>query len=181
LVGWIGLVGFIDYIVFYGASKRRSVYGTLVGSISGSTPIVAGYVAVTGSLDAAALLLFLIMVFWQMAHFYGIALYRASDYEAAHIPVLPVARGYVETKTQIQIYIILFIIANVLLTGLGYTGYTFLAVMLTVGFMWLLRSWRPTTEETAAVWGRQIFFFSLIVVLALSIMLAVGGRSSLLP
>jgi len=93
LVTVIGVIAFIDYVVLYGISKRRSVYGTIVGSISGAAPIVAGYVAVTNQFDLGALLLFFILVYWQMPHFYGIAMYRFDDYKAAGIPVLPVQKG----------------------------------------------------------------------------------------
>ncbi len=181
LVSLIGLLAFIDYVALYGFFKRRSTYGTLVGSVSGAAPIVAGYVAMTGSLDWAALLLFLILVFWQMAHFYAIALYRAKDYAAAGVPVSPVVHGYVQTRTQTQIYVILFVVANALMTTLHFTGYSYLIVMLLVGCVWLVRSWRPMDQKSAPLWGRQMFLFSLIVMIVLCVMLSVGGRSALLP
>ena len=58
----VGLTGVFFYLVPYSIFKRRSHWGTVVGSVSGATPIVAGYTAVTGRLDVAALLLFLMMV-----------------------------------------------------------------------------------------------------------------------
>ena len=38
----IGVAGLIFYVVIYGWAKRRSIYGTHVGSISGAMPPVAG-------------------------------------------------------------------------------------------------------------------------------------------
>ena len=173
----VGLVGFIDYIALYGLAKRRSVHGTVVGSISGAAPIVAGYVAVMNRFDMAALLLFVIMVAWQMPHFYSIALYRAKDYAKASIPVMPLKKGLDQTRLQVMIYIGLFIIANCLLTTLGYTGYIYLLVMTFIGCLWLRQGFKQRFEMAAAAqWGRSMFFFSLIVVLVFSIMLSVGAE-----
>jgi protoheme IX farnesyltransferase len=173
LVTLVGLIAFVDYIVFYGLSKRRSVHGTVVGSISGAAPVVAGYVAVTNRFDVGALLLFLILVAWQMPHFYAIALYRAKDYAKAGIPVLPLKSGLRQTKLQIQLYIGLFIAANILLSVSGHAGLVYAVVMTLVGLAWLRRSWRPFTEATAETWGRQLFLFSLRVIMLLSLLLAI--------
>ena len=86
----VGATGMFFYVVMYSIWKRRSPYGTLVGSISGAVPPVAGYSAVTNSLDVGALILFLVLVFWQMPHFYAIAIRRREEYKEAGIPVLPV-------------------------------------------------------------------------------------------
>ena len=53
-----GAIGMFFYVVVYGWAKRNTVHSTLVGSISGATPPFAGYVAVTGNIDSAAILLF---------------------------------------------------------------------------------------------------------------------------
>jgi len=172
----IGIVGLVDYVVLYGFYKRRSVYGTLVGTISGSTPLVAGYMAVTGRFDGAALILFLLWSFWQMAHFYGIAMYRHDDYAAAHIPVLPVIKGMRQTKIQVLAYIVAFTLAAVSLTIFGYTGRIYLVVMSALGLAWLVRSVRTFHTLDDKKWGRKVFLFSLIVTLATAAMLAIGAR-----
>jgi protoheme IX farnesyltransferase len=171
----VGSIAFIDYVVIYGLSKRRSVYGTLVGSVSGAAPIVAGYTAVTDRLDGGAWLLFIVMVLWQMPHFYAIAMYRLKDYEAAEIPVLPRVNGMQQTKAQIIVYIGCFTVATCLLTVFGYTGLIFLVVMLIAGLSWLYKGLSGYKSKDDPPWARRMFLHSLVVVLALSIMLSVGA------
>lgn len=174
LTALVGAVGFIDYVILYGFSKRRTVYGTLVGTISGATPPLAGYTAVTGHIDAGAILVFLIIAFWQMPHFFAIALYRKKDYAAADIPVWPVKRGDRSTKVQMIWYTALFTAACCSLTVFGYTGITFLVVMLGAGLYWLWRCIQGFGAPDTALWARKMFFFSLIITILLTVMLVVG-------
>jgi protoheme IX farnesyltransferase len=165
----IALFGMFAYIALYGIGKRKTVHGTLIGSLSGALPPVVGYVAVTGHLDVAAALLFIILIFWQMPHFYAIALFRAEDYRAAGIPVLPVVSGARITKIQVMIYVAGFAAASSLLTYYGYAGYSYLSVMLLVSLVWLWRGIRIYNSTDSVTWGRSMFFFSLIVILVWSI------------
>lgn len=170
----IGIIGFIDYVFVYGFFKRRSTLGTLVGSICGATPVIAGYSAAAGQFDTGALLLFLIMVFWQMPHFYSIAIYRGDDYASASLPVLPVVRGARKAKVHIFAYTILFIAANILLYMSGYASVTYLAVLLAAGLWWLqwaVAGFRATDNKA---WARKMFGYSLIVLLIFSFMLSVN-------
>jgi len=174
----LGVIGLIFYVIVYGIAKRRSVYGTLVGSVSGALPPVAGYTAVSGQLDMGALILFLILVCWQMAHFYAIAMYRRDEYKAAGIPVLSVKKGLKATRSQVLIYVIGFIITTTLLTLYGYTGYVYLIVILVLGFVWLYKGTFGIKTKDYKLWGRKMFMFSLIVLLSFSALISVG---SLLP
>ena len=99
----IAVVGFVVYVGVYSLyMKRKSVYGTLVGSLSGAAPPVIGYCAVTGQFDTGALILLLIFSLWQMPHSYAIAIFRFKDYRAANIPVLPVIKGISVAKTTLS-------------------------------------------------------------------------------
>jgi heme o synthase len=175
LVVTIGLLAFFDYVVLYGLAKRRSVHGTVVGSLAGAAPVVAGYCAVTDRFDLGAVLLFLILVCWQMPHFYAIAMYRFDDYAKAKLPVLPVKKGMTAAKIQILIYIVLFMLAVTALSVYGYTGYIFAIVMLLLGLSWFWLGLQGFKQESKT-WARKMFFLSLIIILSLSVMLAVGGR-----
>lgn len=51
-------MGFVVYVGVYSLyMKRHSVYGTLIGSLSGAAPPVIGYCAVTGDFDSGAAIL----------------------------------------------------------------------------------------------------------------------------
>lgn len=172
LTVYIGLVGLYMYVVAYGYSKRRGPAGTLVGSISGAVPIVAGYAAASGRLDVQALLLFIAMACWQMPHFYAIALYRKREYQAADIPVLPLAKGDTYTQRSILRYIVLYFAIIIGAGVAGYTGWTFTVVMGALSLAWFWRGYRTTGSLAIDVWGRRIFGSSLRILLAFSILLA---------
>lgn len=175
----IGAVGFVVYVWLYGAlSKRRSVHGTLVGSISGAMPILAGYVAIADRLDTAAVLLFLMLFFWQFPEFYSIAIYRRKEYAAAHIPVMSVVRGVQHTKRQILAYTALFVVSTLLLSVLGYTGWLYFIVMAAAGIYWLKLAIDGQATKNSDAWARRMFHWSLLILLLLCAMLSVG---SLLP
>jgi protoheme IX farnesyltransferase len=174
LVVLIGCLAFIIYVVFYGLSKRRSVHGTLIGSLSGAAPIVAGYCAVTDDFNSGAVILLLILIAWQMAHFYAIATYRLDDYKAAGLPVLPVVAGIDKTKTQIVAYVVAFIVATLCLTFFGYTGAIFTIVMLALGLWWLYRGVKGFKAHDSKKWARRMFLISLIVITGLSLMLSIN-------
>jgi protoheme IX farnesyltransferase len=171
----VGVIGFIDYIVLYSWTKRHSTLSTIVGSVSGATSLVAGYTAVVNGFDSAALLLFLIMVFWQMPHFYAIAIFRYKDYSAASLPVLPVKLGVRTATVHIVLYMLAFLAAITLLTLFNYTGYVFLIVMAGLSLAWLRLGLKGFRTTDSVAWARGLFLFSLIVLLGLSCMLPIGA------
>jgi protoheme IX farnesyltransferase len=130
---------------------------------------------VSNSFDAGAAILFSILALWQMPHFYAIAIRRLDDYRAAKIPVLPVVRGVRLTKVAILFYIIAFIIAAAMLAVLGYAGKMYLAVVLTIGVIWLALAIRGFWIADDQRWARGIFLTSLIVLTLLCAVIIVGG------
>lgn len=174
LTFWLGALAYIMYTLVYGLAKRRTIHGTLVGSISGALPPVAGYAAVTGRLDLGAVLVFLIYVVWQMPHFYAIAIYRLKDYRSAGIPVWPVIKGIRSTKIQIAGYIIAFVLANILITYYGYTGVVYILVMLIAGLYWLRLGVKGFKASSDTKWAKQCFKASLLIILVLDLMMSVG-------
>ena len=171
----IALVGAFVYIFLYTLAKRNSVYGTLVGSISGAVPPVVGYTAVSNNFNLAALLLFCVLVLWQMPHFYAIAIYRINDYKKALLPILPIKSGIKKTKIQIFIYIIACTMAIDAFSLLKYTGLVFFNVMSFICLVWLFYAFKGFKTNDNVSWVKQIFHFSLIVIILFSIMISVNS------
>ena len=165
------LTGFFMYVVVYTFSKRKTSYGTVIGSISGAMPPLVGYLAVSNHLDSGALIIFLIICLWQMPHFYAIALFRLNDYESASIPVLPAVKGVKRTKVHMLLYTIAFAIAAMMPTFAGYTGYWYLGVVGLLSLVWLGLCVKGFWAQDDKRWARGVFFFSLVVVMGLAVMI----------
>jgi protoheme IX farnesyltransferase len=136
---------------------------------------MAGYVAVSGRIDAAAILLFLMLFFWQFPEFYSIAIYRRKEYSAARVPVMTVVKGVKNTTIQIFIYTVAFVITSLLLTIYGYTGWIYFIVMAALGLYWIKLGAEGLRTKDSDAWARRMFHFSLIVLLALSFTLSIGA------
>ncbi len=176
LVVAIGIVGFVDYVVLYGMlSKRLSYYGTLVGSISGAVPVLAGYVAVTGAIDLGAVLVFAVLFLWQMPEFYSIAIYRQKEYKAAGVPVISVVKGIDKTRVHIFFYTLAFVVSTLLLTVFTYTGVTYFVVMALLGAYWLRLAANGLRAPDADAWARKMFRFSLVILLVFCLMISIDA------
>ncbi|EXT76319.1 protoheme IX farnesyltransferase [Acinetobacter baumannii 25307_6] len=164
------MIGFIVYVGFYSLwTKRTSIHQTVIGSISGASPPVIGYTAVTHQFDVAALLLFLAYALWQMPHSWAIAIYRFDDYKNAGIPILPVARSIYRTKIECVIYILLF---AAVLNGLycfGYTNVFFLITFNALTAYWFYLSIIGFKAENDQLWAKRFFLYSVILITLLSL------------
>jgi len=181
-VNWLttllGAIGYIDYTLLYGWSKRTTRWSTLVGTVSGAVPMVAGYTAVTGTFDRSALLLGLVMLTWQMPHFYAIGIFRLKDYRAGGLPIWPVVHGVRNTQGWIMVYTTLYVLAVFGLSWFASAGWVFAVVIGGLGLYWLYKGFKGFTALQPDKWARGMFGFSLVTLLVLSAMLAL---SPLLP
>jgi protoheme IX farnesyltransferase len=170
----IVLTGFAVYVGLYSLYlKRSSVYGTLIGSLAGAAPPLAGYCAVTNRFDMGAVILLTIYSLWQIPHSYAIAIFRFDDYAAAAIPVLPVKQGMPAAKRHILGYILAFTAAALMPTLAGYTGYSYLSVAAALGLCWLYMAWSGYKTSDDRLWARRLFVFSLLSITVLSVMMAI--------
>lgn len=169
----IGLIGIVDYVILYGWAKRHTPLSTIIGSVSGSTSIVAGYCAATNHFGTDAMLLFLILALWQMPHFYAIALYRKADYSAIEVPLMPLRRSTDTAKQRIVAYIAALLLAAIALKIWGSANAICLIILVVLSVWWLYVGLKGYRSD-AVKWGKQMFLFSLIVNLGISLATAVG-------
>ncbi|KLV10545.1 protoheme IX farnesyltransferase [Photobacterium ganghwense] len=168
------LLGYVFYVFFYTMwYKRTSVYGTLVGSVSGAVPPLVGYLAVTNYISLDAVLLFALFCLWQMPHSYAIAMFRMQDYREAGIPVLPVVEGINKARKHMQAYVVAFSVVALGLFLLGNGGVEYLAVASAVCLMWTRVTFRKMTADNYVDWSKAVFKTSLLVVMGISTVLGV--------
>lgn len=168
----LGAIAVVSYVGAYTWSKRHTWHGTLIGSIPGALPPAAAYIAASGGPDAVAIVLFLVMIAWQMPHFYAIAIFRKNDYVAAHIPVMSTVKTMRTTKMFIVAYMILFAALSLCLPLYAGNNNVYMAVMTMTSLGWLvvgLQGFRATDNER---WAKKVFGSSLVVLLAWSAMLS---------
>lgn len=166
---WLTLIlaniGFGIYVFLYSLWKSRTIYGTAIGSVAGALPPVIGYCSISNHFDLGATTLFLVMVLWQMPHFYAIAISHLSDYKAAEIPLLPVEKGLLQTKIHMTFYILGFIIMIGMLTLFNFTGYIYLASTVLVSLIWLVFCINGFTTKNDPAWAKNMFKLSLVVLM----------------
>lgn len=161
LAAFLGFLGVFFYVVPYTMwTKRRTIWNTEVGSISGAMPPLIGWATVAPDIWHPAVWgLFIIMVIWQMPHFYSIAIRKKDDYAAANIPMLPVVKGERRTYIQTNFYLILLILSSFLFYPLS-LGLTLVAFILSVVWLWL--SILGTKQTDSKKWANKMFGYSLL-------------------
>lgn len=171
----IGFLGLISYAGVYTYTKSRTVHGTLIGTIPGATPPLAGYAAATDRIDASFWIIFAIMVCWQMTHFYAIATYRKKDYKAASVPVITVVKGVFTAKLLMIFFGCGYLIGIIALATVGYAGMLYLAIMIPLALWWLIVIISGLRADEVELWAKKVFFISLLLLPAFCITLALNA------
>jgi heme o synthase len=167
LTMWLTLATFVGYAVIYTVIlKPLTPQNIVIGGASGAMPPVLGWAAMTGSVSAEALILFLIIFLWTPPHFWALALYRVEDYRKSGLPMLPVTHGNEYTRLQILLYTFVLFAACLMPFAYGMSSWIYLAaaVVLSIGFCYYgFALYRNYSDDLA----RKTFRFSLIHLSAL--------------
>src|ERR1700721_3560794 len=119
----------IGYAVVYTLwLKRATPQNIVIGGAAGAAPPVLGWAAVTNTIDAHALLLFLIIFTWTPPHFWALAIARRDDYAKADIPMLPVTHGVEFTRLHVLLYTVILCVVTIRPYMIGMSGLIYLIV-----------------------------------------------------
>ncbi|MGR3973990.1 MAG: heme o synthase [Candidatus Rhabdochlamydia sp.] len=161
---FIALIGLGIYTLIYTPLKPKSRFATEVGSIAGGVPPLVGYCAVRGGIDEMGWIFALMVVLWQMPHFFAIALYRKKEYQKAKIPVLPLVVSLNKTKLYILGYIIAFTFVSVVLN----LGALYQITVLGLNGVWIAFALKGLFTSEQEAWAKTLFRWSLIVILGIT-------------
>ncbi|HAJ95967.1 MAG TPA: protoheme IX farnesyltransferase [Actinobacteria bacterium] len=99
------LMGFINSAIIYNwLTKRKTPANIILGAPAGGFPVLAGWIGISGRLEALPLLLFILIMIWTPIHIWSLAYFYKEDYKKAGIPMLPVIIG------SMKIHIILSVL-----------------------------------------------------------------------
>ncbi|HEU5468789.1 MAG TPA: heme o synthase [Steroidobacteraceae bacterium] len=151
----------IGYAVVYTVwLKRATPQNIVIGGAAGAAPPVLGWTAVTGAVDADALLLFLIIFAWTPPHFWALAIARRDEYARVGIPMLPVTHGVAYTKQFIWYYTVLLAVVTILPFLTGMAGFFYLAAALVLDAIFLRKARQLLKSERADL-PMRAFRFSI--------------------
>ncbi len=161
LTAALTFMSLIGYAVIYTVwLKRATLQNIVIGGAAGAAPPVLGWTAVTNSVDANALLLFLIIFVWTPPHFWALAIARRDDYARAGIPMLPVTHGVEYTRLHVLLYTVLLVLVTLLpfVTRLSGLIYLAAALVLNALFLYYALALKITTRRELPM---RVFRFSV--------------------
>jgi heme o synthase len=164
------------YIFAYTPLKRASTANTIVGAIPGAIPPVIGWAAARGAIDAGAWSLFLILLLWQLPHFFAIAWMYREDYSRAGFRMISSDDLSGErSASQSVLFCILLLIVGGLPAFVGIVTFAYLPIELLLGGLFIavaMRFLRVRTREAA-----RLSFMASIVYLPLLLVALVLTKS----
>jgi protoheme IX farnesyltransferase len=160
--------------------KRRTPTNTFWGGACGAAPVIIGWAAVTGGVSPLGWALFAVVFFWQMPHFYALAVKYKDDYARAGIPMLPVVRSMTRVNVEIAVFTVLTVAASLAAWPLGHSlglGPIYAATALFTGTFFLYEAFRLVrrTMRGEAVNPMRLFHASITYLTILFIAVAVDA------
>jgi protoheme IX farnesyltransferase len=150
-VFWLGIAAVISYNGLYTLWwKKHWAYAAVPGAVPGALPILMGYAAASGQVfTPAGIYLFGILFYWQMPHFWVLALRYTDDYAKGGFPTLPVARGPNVTVMQIGIWCLAYVGLSLIAPLFLPVGklYIILTLPMSLKVLWELRAFAKAPES----------------------------------
>jgi protoheme IX farnesyltransferase len=178
LSSYLAMAATTFYVIVYTLwLKRRSKQNIVIGGAAGAVPVLIGWAAVTNSLSWTPVLLFLVIFIWTPPHFWALAVRYRDDYQAAHVPMMPVVASLRHTTLEILVYSVIMWAVTVLVGPVAHLGWIYAITALVLGALftfYALRLYRHARNDRADVAeAMRLFHFSITYLTALFVLMAV--------
>lgn len=161
--------------------KRSTPQNIVIGGAAGAIPPMIGWAAATGTVSIESTVLFFIIFLWTPPHFWALALFKATDYETADIPMMPVVAGHLATRKLIFLYSLFLAPVAMLPSVAGPSSiyYGGISAVLGAGFVWRAYSVLvPEAGDRSMKAEKRLFAYSIVYLFL--IFLALLGDSILI-
>jgi protoheme IX farnesyltransferase len=158
----LAAITIIIYIFAYTPLKRVSTFNTALGAVPGALPPMIGWAAARGTLNAGAWMLFAILFFWQLPHFFAIAWMYRDDYARAGFQMISSDDRSGERSASQSVFfcMLLFVVAG-LPAFLGIATVFYLLAELILGGVFIAVAMRFLKTRARAD-ARRLFITSII-------------------
>ncbi len=156
----LGIVALLGYVLVYTPLKRITPHALIVGAVPGALPPLMGWTTHTGRVDAVGLVLFGILLLWQVPHFIAIAVSHKADYQRAGIQVRPLVSGEKRAVQEALVYSLLLLVTSLLLVPLAKAGLLYLLGASLLG-LWIVLLCLRGLRSSSPAWARSVFLASL--------------------
>ncbi|MBX3093507.1 MAG: heme o synthase [Cryobacterium sp.] len=175
LAAALAVFGNVFYVVVYSLwLKRRTPQNIIWGGIAGCMPVLVGWAAVTGSLDWAPAILFVVVFLWTPPHYWPLSMRYRADYAAAEVPMLAVVRGRVQVGLQVVLYAWATVACSLLLIPVADMGVLYTVVALGSGVWFVVESHRLYSRAIRAQEGTPMRVFHASITYLTLLFVAVG-------
>jgi protoheme IX farnesyltransferase len=150
------------YIFAYTPLKRISSFNTLVGAIPGAIPPMIGWAAARGRIDPGAWSLFVIMMLWQLPHFFAISWMYREDYSKAGFEMISKGDTKGDRSASQSVFFAMLLLVVAGLPGfVGVVSQIYVPISLVLGAWYVAMAMRFLQKPTPRA-ARTLFLTSVI-------------------
>lgn len=166
----------ISYLVIYTPLKQKTPLAVFAGAVPGALPPVMGWAAGADRFEAGTAVLFAILFFWQLPHFFAISWMYREDYAKAGIPLLIQWDGNERRRPARLIFASSLIFFAVTLSPVffGLAGKIYFSGAVLLGFLFCVLAY-PGRALRPAEYARRVFLGSIAYLPLIILTLIVDG------
>jgi len=168
----LALLTLFSYLLVYTPMKKVTPLNTLIGAFPGALPPLIGWSCAAGTLSLLAGILFAILFFWQMPHFYALAWLYRKDYQNAGFKMITsIDMNGEMIANRGLFYCVLLIIVSVLPFYFGFVTIIYLSLVILLNFYIGIKAYAFLNSENKNSNAMSLFKASIIYLPLLLILL----------